>query len=67
VAVVRIEYPLAGEIPTTAAAGRRDGHWYPEAFLQEAARVSERADATVERPVEQGMAPAKAAVPAAGP
>ncbi len=68
VAVVRIEYPLAGvEIPTTVRLLRRDGHWYPEAFLQEAARVAERADATVERPVEQGMAPAKAAVPAAGP
>lgn len=68
VAVVRIEYPLAGvEIPTTVRLLRRGGHWYPEAFLQEAARVSERADAAVERPVEQGTAAAKAAVPAAGP
>lgn len=68
VAVVRVEYPLAGvEIPTTVRLLRRDGHWYPEAFLQEAARVSGQADVAVERSVERGAAPAKAAVPAAGP
>ena len=72
-AVVRVQYPLAGrEIETTVRLSRRDGRWYPEAFLREAAALAEAgtgrdAGKAVEPGAESAVERGAAVLPAAGP